>query len=65
MSGRVLCKLPSEEVLVVKNSDAVRYEVKPLATGTKINKGDLIAELEIYDANGLLFKGNLYSIIDN
>lgn len=65
MSDRVLCKLSKTQNLVVKNTDSLQIRIKPAATDKKIKKGDCVGVLEIYDANGLIFSDNLYSIVDN
>ena len=65
MSDRVLCKLSKTQNLVVKNTDSLQIRIKPTATDKKIKKGDCVGVLEIYDANGLIFSDNLYSIVDN
>lgn len=62
MSDRVLCKLAKSHNLVIKTDENLDFKVIPLVDGKKINSGDLVAELEIYDSNGLIFKENLYSI---
>lgn len=62
MSGRVLCKLAKSCNLVVKNDENLNFKVIPLISDTKIKTGDLVAELEIYNSNSLIFKENLYSI---
>ena len=61
-AGNVLCSLSKPCKLVVKNSDKIDFKVVPLIENAKPRKGDLVARLEIYDANGLIFKENLYSI---
>lgn len=62
MSGRVLCKLAKSHNLVVKIDENLDFKVIPLVESKKVNFGDLVAELQIYDSNGLIFKENLYSI---
>ena len=61
-SGSVLCSLSKPCKLVVRNSENLDFKVIPLIANTKLRKGDLVARLEIYDANGLIFNENLYSI---
>ncbi|MDE6667009.1 MAG: D-alanyl-D-alanine carboxypeptidase [Clostridia bacterium] len=61
-SGSILCSLSKPCKLVVRNSENLDFKVVPLIENTKIKKGDLVARLEIYDVNGLIFKENLYSI---
>ncbi len=61
-SGTTLCKLAKSYKIVVRNSENIDYKVVPLTDNTKIKTGDLAARLEIYDANGLIFNENLYSI---
>ena len=39
--------------------------LRSIVTEKKIKKGDRVGILEIYDANGLIFSDNLYSIVDN
>lgn len=58
----VLCSLQKPYKLVVKCGGELDYKVIPTEHGKKIKKGDLVARLEIYDANGLIFNENLYSI---
>lgn len=65
MSDRVLCKLPKTQNLVVKNTESLQIRIKSTVTEKKIKKGDRVGILEIYDANGLIFSDNLYSIVDN
>ncbi len=65
MSDRVLCKLSKTQNLVVKNTESLQIRIKSTVTEKKIKKGDRIGILEIYDANGLIFSDNLYSIVDN
>lgn len=61
MSGIVPCKLLKSENIVVKNAAKLHYEVKP----TESNKSGEVAQLYLYDENGLIFTAKLYSIIDN
>jgi len=61
-SGAVLCKLEKSFKLVAKNCESLDYKVIPLTGSKKIKKGDLVARLEIYGANGLIFSENLYKI---
>lgn len=65
MSDRVLCKLSKTQNLVVKNTKSLQIRIKSTVTEKKIKKGDRVGILEIYDANGLIFSDNLYSIVDN
>ena len=65
MSDRVLCKLSKIQNLVVKNTESLQIRIKSTVTEKKIKKGDRVGILEIYDANGLIFSDNLYSIVDN
>ncbi len=65
MSDRVLCKLSKTQNLVVKNTESLQIRIKSTVTEKKIKKGDRVGILEIYDANGLIFSDNLYSIVDN
>lgn len=65
MSDRVLCKLSKTQNLVVKNTESLQIRIKSTVTEKKIKKGDSVGILEIYDANGLIFSDNLYSIVDN
>lgn len=65
MSDRVLCKLSKTQNLVVKNTESLQIRIKSTVTEKKIKKGDRVGILEIYDANGLIFNDNLYSIVDN
>lgn len=61
-AGSVLCSLQKPYKLVVKCGGELDYRVIPTEHSKKIKKGDLVARLEIYDANGLIFNENLYSI---
>ena len=65
MSDRVLCKLSKTQNLVVKNTESLQIRIKSTVTEKKFKKGDRVGILEIYDANGLIFSDNLYSIVDN
>lgn len=65
MSDRVLCKLSKTQNLVVKNTESLQIRIKSTVTEKKIKKGDRVGILKIYDANGLIFSDNLYSIVDN
>lgn len=65
MSDRVLCKLSKTQNLVVENTESLQIRIKSTVTEKKIKKGDRVGVLEIYDANGLIFSDNLYSIVDN
>lgn len=65
MSDRVLCKLSKTQNLVVENTESLQIRIKSTVTEKKIKKGDCVGVLEIYDANGLIFSDNLYSIVDN
>ncbi|MDE6585217.1 MAG: serine hydrolase [Clostridia bacterium] len=62
MSGKVPCKLLKTENLVVKNPEKVSYEVQSVEN---FESSGEVAELKIYDENGLIFTGKLYSIINN
>lgn len=61
-SGSILCSLSKPYKLVVKNCESLDFKVVPLIENKKHRKGDLVARLEIYDANGLIFNEKLYSI---
>ncbi len=61
-SGAVLCKLEKSFKVVAKDCENLEYKVIPLIGSKKIKKGDLVARLEIYGANGLIFSENLYKI---
>ena len=64
ISDRVLCKLEKDSNILVKNGQNLIFKVKPVKNLKKVKAGDLVAELEIYGENNLIFKDNLYSIID-
>lgn len=64
MSDRVLCKTQNSPSRVIKKGSNLDFKVKSMECDGKIRSGDLCAELEIYSQNGLLFRENLYSIID-
>jgi len=61
-SGTVLCRLEKSFKIVAKNCGSLDYKVIPLTESKKIKKGDLVARLEIYGVNGLIFSENLYKI---
>lgn len=64
MSDKVLCNLNKSYNLVIKNTENIDFKVVTLADNKKIKTGDLVAKLEIYCENNLIFNENLYSIID-
>ena len=64
MCDEVPAKLKKNESKVLKCKDNLEFRVKSIFTNSKIRKGDLVGELEIYSQNNLLFSGKLYSIID-
>lgn len=65
MSDIVPCKLNKSYNFVAKNAEILDFKVNTKINSNKIKTGDLVAELEIYCENRLIFKENLYSIIDN
>lgn len=65
MSDRVLCKLDKTQKIVVPNSLNITFKVIPLKTPEITENGKVIALLNIYCENSLIFEHNLYSIIDN
>ena len=64
MSGVVLCKIKKTKNIVVKCGKNLDFRVVSKNKSKKIKIGDLVAELQIYSENNLLFSENLYSIID-
>lgn len=62
MSDKALCKLEKSHRLVIKNAQNLNFKIIPVICDKKIKAGDLVARLEIYDSNGLIFNENLYSI---
>lgn len=64
ISGRVLCKLANSNNVLVKSGHKLDFKVIPVKNLKKIKAGDMVAELEIYGENNLIFKDNLYSILD-
>lgn len=65
MSDIVPCKLYNSYNFVAKSAEMLDFKVRTKINSNKIKVGDLVAELEIYCENRLIFKENLYSIIDN
>lgn len=61
-AGGILCKLLKPCKLVAKKSEVLDFKVVPLIENAKNRKGELVARLEIFDSNGLIFKENLYKI---
>lgn len=64
MSDIVPCKLLNSGQIVVKSKENIDFKVTTKINSKKIKAGDFVAELEIYQGNCLIFKENLYSIID-
>ena len=64
MSGTVLCKPAKSGFFVAKKNEKLDIKVTATDKLIKICKGDLVAELNIYGQNGLLFSEKLYSIVD-
>ncbi len=64
MSGIVLCKPVKSGFFVAKKNEKLDIKVTATDKLEKICKGDLVAELNIYGQNGLLFSEKLYSIVD-
>lgn len=64
MCDRVLCKLDKSTQFITKQSS--NPQVKTIADHNvkKIKKGEKIGELQIYGENNLIFRANLYSIMD-
>ncbi len=63
MSGKVLCKLPKTYNFVVNKGQNLNYKVIPISPQKEFKSGAIVARLEIYGENGLLFSENLYSIV--
>ncbi len=64
MSDKVLCKPQKSSYFVVKKQDNLDFRINSVKNLKKICAGDLVAELQIFGQNGLLFSENLYSIVD-
>lgn len=64
MCNKVLCKTDESSSFVTKSSVEPRIQVTPINGMTKIKTGDKVGELEIYAEKDLIFKTNLYSIMD-
>ena len=64
MSGRVLCRTAKTIYFVTKLGDELNLSVHSVGDLKNIKSGDLVANLEISDKNGLILRENLYSIID-
>lgn len=62
MSDIVHCKLSESKQILIKNGEKLDFKVVPLNNGKKFKAGDLVAKLEIYSQNNLIFTENLYSI---
>ncbi len=64
MCNRVLCKIEKSTPFVTKISDNLQYKTVPGNDINNIKKDEKIGELQIYGENNLIFKLNLYSIMD-
>ena len=64
ISDRVLCKPANSAEILVKKGQNLNFKVKPVKNLKKVKAGELVAELEIYGKNNLIFSEKLYSIID-
>lgn len=64
MCGIVPCKLDNNYNVLLKKSDGMHIEVTHNIYSKKIKNGDLVGEILIYSENSLIFRQNLYSIID-
>lgn len=65
MSGKVLCKLAKSQKIVVPNTINITFKVVPSEKPEKTENGKIVAYLDIYCENSLIFEFDLYSIIDN
>lgn len=63
MSGRVLCKLSKTYFFVANKGQNLNFKVIPVSPQKEFMSGAIVARLEIYGENGLLFKENLFSIV--
>jgi D-alanyl-D-alanine carboxypeptidase (penicillin-binding protein 5/6) len=63
MSDIAPCTLDGEYKILVNKNKELQYKIITIKTNKKIKKGDLVAKLEIYSENDLIFCQNLYSII--
>ncbi len=63
MSGKVLCKLPKTYYFVANKGQNLNFKVIPVSPQKEFMSGAIVARLEIYGENGLLFKENLFSIV--
>lgn len=64
MSDKVLCKIANSVNFLVKSTEKINFDIKPLGELKKVKRGDNVAKLEIFGQNGLILSENLYSIID-
>lgn len=62
LCNKVLCKIFKCQNKVVNINAEIDYKVKPLQKTISIDGKQIIAELEIYNKNDLLFTEKLYSI---
>lgn len=62
MCGIVPCKLEKSVNFVTKCTQEINYRVIPLKSGEKTTKGEIVAELQIFDQKDLILKRDLYSI---
>lgn len=64
MADGIACSTDKDYTFVTEKQSELQYEIKCTHIGKRINKGEKVAELEIRNGNNLIFKGNLYSIIE-
>lgn len=64
MCNRVLCKIEKTFSFVAKDAETLQFQIIAEKELQKINKGDKVGELEIYGQNNLIFKTNLFSIMN-
>lgn len=60
--NQVLCKILKSQNKVINSNAEIDYKIKPLQKTLKIDGKKIVAELEIYNKNNLLFTEKLYSI---
>ncbi len=64
MADGIPCSTDNDYSFVTEKQSEIEYEIKCTHIGKRVNKGEKVAELEIRNGNNLIFKGNLYSIIE-
>ncbi len=62
MCNNILCKILNCQSKVINNTAKINFKIKPLQEEYFVGNKKVIAELEIYSENNLLFTEKLYSI---